>query len=441
MQKEFVMHVSKYIKIYPLEEKPESILVYSTKKASVSVLKKQLLESAERGSLSSESLATLSDLGVIISEGMDEKRSMLGFIDGINRSDTGMSVTVVLNMDCNFACVYCYEGDMKGKLYMSLETADHVVEFIKNRFSETKKSINIDFFGGEPLLSKDLIVYISRAVKSFAESKGAEYTFSLVSNGSLFKRKVAGELKALGMQNVKITLDGTAELHNRCRPFKGGGGSFDILIRNIKDTCDIVKVGIGGNFGRENFKDFPRLLDYLEGEGLGPGKISQVKFDPVMGREKGDTSPADFVDGCMSINEPWLVEAGLYLREEILKRGYSTPKILPMPCQVELKNFYVVHFDGTLYKCPGFIGKKGFETGNVREGMTDYSDSHKLDIWKDDECLGCEYLPLCFGGCKYMTYLREGRVDRKDCKKPYLDATLGAMVKQDIRYRRKTKGA
>ena len=435
------MPLSAYTKTYLLREKPGSLLVYSTKKASVSVLNKQLIESAEKGALSSESMKTLANLGVVVSDGMDEKRSMLGFLDQINGSDTGMNITVVLNMDCNFACVYCYEGDMKGKLYMSPETADHIIDFIKKRFNETTKTINIDFFGGEPLLSKDLILYISRGVKSFAGDRGAEYTFNLVSNGSLFKRRVAEELKALGMQGVKVTLDGPAEVHDQSRPFKGGGGSFDVILRNIRETCDIVKVSIGGNFDKKNYKTFPGLLDFLGEKGLGPDSVAHVKFDPVMGRQEADGSPADFFDGCMSINEPWLIEAGLYLREEILRRGYSTPKILPMPCQVELKNFYVVHFDGTLYKCPGFIGKKGFETGSVREGMTDYCDSYKLDIWKDDECLGCEYLPLCFGGCKYMTYLREGRVDRKDCKKPYLDATLETMVKQDIRYRRKTKAS
>ncbi len=400
------------------------------------MLKKEIFESIDNGNLSSESLKTLSDLGVVVPDRKAEISSMTGFIDGLNSRDTGMNVTVVLNLDCNFACVYCYEGDMKGKLYMSEDTADLLIAFIKERFAETTKSINIDFFGGEPLLSRDLIKYISRAVKTFAEGRSAAYTFSLVSNGSLFKGQVAEELKAVGMQTIKITLDGPAEVHNGCRPFKGGGGSFDAILRNIKETCDVVNVGIGGNFSRENYKTFPGLLDYLEGEGLTPGRISAVKFDPVTGRQAGDMSPVDYVDGCMSINEPWLIEAGLYLREEILRRGYFTPKILPMPCQVELKNSYVVHFDGTLYKCPGFIGKKGFETGSLSDGMKDYSSAYRTGIWKDEECLDCEYLPLCFGGCKYMAYIREGSVERKDCKKPYLDASLERLIRQDIRYRR-----
>jgi uncharacterized protein len=433
------MPLSNYIKTYRLEDRPGSLLVCSTKKTSVAVLKKEIIESAETGRLSSESLKPLSDLGFVVPDRDAERRSMLGFIDGLNSRDTGMNVTVVLNLDCNFACVYCYEGEMKGRLYMTRDTADLLVGFIKEKFTPEKKSINIDFFGGEPLLSKDLIKYISLAVKSLAGERGGHYAFSLVTNGSLLKREVAGELKPLGVQGVKITLDGPAYIHNKCRPFKGGGGSFDAIVRNIKDTCDLVKIGIGGNFSRENYKAFPALLDYLEEEGLTPEKISQVKFDAVMARRAGETSPADFVDGCMSINEPWLIEAGLYLREEILKRGYFTPKMVPMPCQVELKNSYVVHFDGTLYKCPGFIGKKGFEAGNLKDGVTNYAASYRTGIWKDEECLGCEYLPLCFGGCKYMSYVREGNVGRKDCKRPYLDASLEALIKQDIKYRRRAK--
>lgn len=430
------MQLSNYIVSYPYKEKPDSLLVYSTKRSSVLVLQKEIFGSIERGTLSSATEKTLSDLGIIVSDRQAEKKEMLDLIDGLNIRDTGMNVTAVMNMDCNFSCVYCYEGDMKGKLYMTEDTADRLIEFIKGKFREETKSINIDFFGGEPLLSKDLIKYISRSVKSFAQDRDAVFTSSLVTNGSLFNRQIAEELADLGLRNIKVTLDGPAEVHNRYRPFKRGGGTFDAIVRNIKETCDVVKVGIGGNFDRGNCESLPALLDYLEKEGLTPDKISQVKFDAVIKKPSGDTSPADYIDGCMSINEPWLIEAGLYLREEILKRGYWTPKIMPMPCQVELKNSYVVHFDGTLYKCPGFIGKKGYETGNLRDGTTDYHSSYKPGIWKNDECLECKYLPLCFGGCRYMTFIRDGNVESRDCKKPYLDAVLETFIKQDIRYRR-----
>ena len=162
-----------------------------------------------------------------------------------------------------------------------------------------------------------------------------------------------------------------------------------------------------------------------------------VKFDPVMNGAKDDTLPAVYKGGCTSINEPWIGEAAALLREEILKRGYDTLKIMPITCMVENAHSYVVNFDGVIYKCPGFIGKKGFEAGDLRTGVRDYTSSYKLDIWKNEECIECEYLPLCFGGCRYMTFVRNGNIDTVDCQKAYLDASLETLVKQDIKYRPK----
>ena len=388
----------------------------------------------KKGLLSPSDEALLSRLGFIVEDREAEKRAMLNFFDDANSRDPVLNIIVVLNLDCNFSCIYCYEGDMKGKLYMSDETAGGLIDFIKERFTEDKKTLLIDFYGGEPLLSIGLIKSISGALKPFCERRGASYTFTLVTNGSLFTKRVAEQLVPLGLKRVKITLDGPAEIHNRYRPFKSGAGSFDTIIGNIKDTCDLVKIGIGGNFEKNNYKKFPLLLDYLLREGLTPDSIPSIKFYPVIKRPAGDLSPTDYKGGCMSVNEPWIVEAEAGLREEILRRGYKTPKLAPILCMVETTDAYVVNFDGVIYKCPAFIGKEGFEVGDVQTGVKDYSAIYKLGIWKNEDCARCEYLPLCFGGCRYMTFVRDGNIERLDCQKDYLDASLETLIKQDIKY-------
>jgi uncharacterized protein len=428
------MQLSRYLKVYPSEERPDHFLLFSTKKASKILLKKERYQAIEKGTLSPSDEALLSKLGMIVHDREEERRAIFGLFDDINTKNTGMNIMVVLNLDCNFSCIYCYEGEMKGNLYMSDETADRLIDFIKDNFPEYKDTLLIDFYGGEPLLSTGLIKYISHALKAFTETRGASYSFTLVTNGSLFTRRVAEELAPLGLQSVKITLDGPAEVHNRYRPFKSGAGSFDTIIRNIKDTCDLVRIGVGGNFEQTSYEKFPLLLDYLVKEGLTPDKIAMVKFDPVMKQPKGDLSPPDYRGGCMSINEPWISRAAAQLREEILKRGYNTLKLMPITCMIELRDSYVVNFDGGIYKCPGFIGKKGFEVGDLRRGVKDYTGVYKLDIWKNEDCAECEYLPLCFGGCRYMTFVRDGNIDKLDCQKAYLDASLETLVKQDIKY-------
>jgi uncharacterized protein len=428
------MIISHYIKVYPYEEKPGYVLLFSTKKTSKILLKEATLNSIISRDISPEDEATLSMLGMIVPDAESEKKEVFRIFDEINEKNQTLSISVILNLDCNFNCIYCYEGGIKGSLYMTDETAGLLIDFIKSRFTPNKKNINLDFYGGEPLLSLELIRSISAEMKLFTESRGALYTFTLVTNGSLFKRRVAEELALLGLKGIKTTIDGPPEIHNTCRPFKSGAGSFDTIIKNIKDTWDIVKISIGGNYREGNYEKYPLLFHHFEKEGLTPDKIYDMSFYPVMKNPADISSSIDFTDGFMSLNEPWLIKASIHSREEIFKRGYNTPKLMPSLCQTELNNYYVVNYDGVIFKCPSFIGRKNFEIGNLREGVTDYSQSHKLGIWRNGECEKCEYLPLCFGGCRYMSYVRDGNIDSVDCQKTYLDAALETLIKQDIRY-------
>ena len=230
------MNLSHYLKIYPYEEKPGHLLCFSTKKGSMTLLKKEDFESIKKGTISEQDSETLSKLGILVEDKETERALMADVLDRISYKNPGLSITIVLNLDCNLACVYCYEGEMKGRIYMSDETAERLIGFIKEKFTGNKQFINIDFYGGEPLLSLDLVRKISSEMKSFTASRGATYTFTLITNGSLFKRQIAEELAGLGLQSIKTTIDGPSEIHNTCRPFKAGGGSFDAIIRNLKET-------------------------------------------------------------------------------------------------------------------------------------------------------------------------------------------------------------
>lgn len=384
--------------------------------------------------LSPENEAILHRIGMLVNDRDKEKESVSCVFEELNKNSTSIDIIVVLNLDCNFACKYCYEGDLKGRIYMDEGTAAALIDFIRERFDHNKKALHLDFYGGEPLLSLDLIKDISRKLTQFTKERNASFTFGLVTNGSLFKRNIVEELVSLGLKTVKITIDGPAYIHNKNRPFKSGADSFDILIRNIKDTCDLVRISIGGNFERDNYREFPKLLDYFINEGLTPDRIVQVKFDPVMKRSEQVISPMDFNHGCMSMNEPWLMDATLFMREEILKRGFKTPGIRPTFCSIESRNSYVVNYNGVLYKCPGFIGMEGFEAGDLKNGPTDYFSSYKTGIWNNSECMECEYLPLCFGGCRFIKFLRDGEIDSPDCQRKYFDTCLERLIKQDIKY-------
>jgi uncharacterized protein len=429
------MQLSHYLKIYPFKDQPGSLLLFSTKHASKILISEETLQAIEKGTISDSDAAMLKELGMIVSDAEDEKQSMLHYMGDINKNNSLLRLTVVLNLDCNFACPYCFEEGMKGKLYLSGSTEKLLLEFIKKRLADNKNRLLVDFYGGEPMLSFGRMKSISEALVSYSEQQGVSFCSGMVTNGSLFTRKKAEELVKLGLQNIKITIDGPAEMHNKSRPFKSGAESFDIIIDNIKKTCDIVKISIGANYRQDNYKKFVMLLDYLLEEGLGPDKIHSVKFDPIIDITSDSGRRIGLKNECGSCNEPWVISADSFLREEILQRGWFPPKPAPMACMIESQDFYVVNFDGKIYKCPTLNGKKEFEVGDLENGIKDYTDSYNLGLWKDSECLECRYLPLCFGGCRYMTFLKDGNIKNKDCKKEFFDAALETMLLQDIKYR------
>ncbi len=428
--------LSRYCMIYSQEDDPESVILFSTKRASTIVIPGSMIRDIEEGKITEEEKSILFELGFLTESEDGEKEEMLSFIDGLNSMDFVFAAKVAMNLDCNLACRYCFEGQRKGKFYMSKETADSFVEFVRGRVNAESGSfeeIRLAFYGGEPLLSIELVEYISEKMKLLAESDGRTYRGSIITNGTLLTPRVAKRLVAKGINDAAVTLDGPKDVHDYFRPFKTGKGSFDVIIKNLDAVCGIMDIQVGGNYTKENYRDFPLLLDYMMERGLRGDRLSLVRFGPVTKESEGIALP-DFREGCDSFNEPWLLEADVFLREEILKRGYRAHRLLPQACSFDMKDHILVNYDGSIYKCPGLIGRTELKVGDLKTGVMDYRQSHYLDNWKNEECLNCCYLPLCFGGCRYMKLVREGTMEGVDCRKPYFDVTLEAFVRQDIRY-------
>ena len=427
------MKISQYCLIYPDSNNADSVVLFSTKKASSILVDKSILSDIKNGRLGEDEQVTLAELGFLAETDEEEKQELLRYIDALNEIDTKLSVIVAMNLDCNLACTYCFEGRRKGKHYMSPETARHVIDFIENNLAKDRELLNVTFYGGEPLLSAELILSMAKRLKGIAETKGLAFGFQFVSNGTLLTPSIVAKLKPLGLKEASITLDGPEAVHNLSRPYKMGGGSFKKIVKNIKAVCDMIDINIGGNFTEANYHEFPTLLDYLLNEGITPDRIASVKFDPVFG-ETSEYATPEMAGACCSPNEPWVFEAGIMLREEVMKRGFKTGGIQPVVCVIDLNNRHIINYDGSIYKCTGFFDRKDFMTGNVKSGVTNNGSIYNLDNWKNEECLSCKYLPLCFGGCRYMKYVRDGNISGVDCKKPYYEACLEVLVAQDLRY-------
>ena len=239
-------------------------------------------------------------------------------------------------------------------------------------------------------------------------------------------------LKPAGLYAAKVTVDGPPDAHNRRRPFKSGAPSFDVILANVRACCDLINIGFGGNYTRDTFPRVGELLDIAITNGLGPEQLGQVQFHPVLATTDPFAHP-EFTGGCLSSREPWLAEAALAVRDETIQRGFPNPRMIPSPCMVDMDDAFVVNHDGSLFKCVAMIGRPEFAVGDVWQGLGDISPYHRGHWRENGECPECEYLPLCFGGCRYMEFQRSGCMDRVDCRREFLERILAGTVLQDAR--------
>ncbi|ACM21552.1 radical SAM domain iron-sulfur cluster-binding oxidoreductase [Geotalea daltonii FRC-32] len=428
------MPLSRYLKIYPCPDKADSFIVYSTRKGSLIRVSSALLAAAREGTLGEADRRTLSRLAVFTEDLDAERNEMLSTVDRANRSTSRFKAIIVLNLDCNLACPYCYEDPFRGRHYMSAATAGQLIETLVDNQLRQDRDVQLDFYGGEALLSKSLLTKIAAALSDAAHSHGRKFSFGMVTNGTLLTRSTVEELLPLGFTGAKVTLDGPKEIHDRQRPFISGNGSFDTIVSNLKGVWDLIDLQIGGNFSPDNYRQFPRLLDHLLKEGLTPDKVGLIQFSPIIPKA-AKSAEISFVSGCTSSADAWLAEAALFLREETLKRGYAVHKPAMAACMVEFDDYMAVNYDGRLFKCPAFIGWPELSVGTLTDGISDYSVSHNLNLWKNEQCLDCSYLPICFGGCRFLTLVKNNAIEGLDCRKEFFDATLEQIVIQDLRYR------
>jgi uncharacterized protein len=363
---------------------------------------------------------------------------MARLVEQTNATSTTFSATVALTMNCNLACSYCFEDNFRAGQTMSEETADQLVEYVVREQLGRKRDLEIRFYGGEPLMAMPILKRIAGALRDAAQAAGQKFSCSMVSNATLLTRSVVEELLPYGLSAVQITLDGSREIHDLQRPFVSGKGSFDVILSNLKEVYDLVTLKPGGNFNRDNYREFPAMLDAMGEAGIDPGKVGAVQFGAIHPKTGGHDPLGS---NCFANDEPWIVDALLYLREQTVARGFKTDPVAMGVCMVELDATLVVNWDGSLYKCPAFLGWPELAVGTLADGIGDYSESHNLTLWHNDECLDCAYLPLCFGGCRLVPKLNHGIIDQVNCRRNYYDQALEKLVMQDLRAKASKRSA
>ncbi len=167
------MALSHYLKLFAWPENPQQWLAYSTRRGAYALLPGELVAALQQGrAVPPDTMALLEKLAFVTADSNQEREDIFSFNQRLNRLSTILSLAVVVNMDCNFQCRYCYEGTQKDKLYMTDKTAEQVAAFIKERTGPRIKKVILDFYGGEPLLSSKRIISLSCSIATLFTGTG-----------------------------------------------------------------------------------------------------------------------------------------------------------------------------------------------------------------------------------------------------------------------------
>ena len=357
-----------------------------------------------------EHFALLHDLNFIIDDDFDELeyyklewyRSL--YSSGILRH------TIILNLACNCDCPYCFEN--KNGQFMTMEVAQAYLDWLEFQVKDIKY-LYVSWFGGEPLLSKKLIEFITNGILRLADKYHFQYSACVVRNGVLLDNDFVSKCEDLHIANVQITIDGERDIHNRYRFLKANHGeTFDKILENLSnfclkvrsDTATILRV----NLTDENYSTIPELFDEI------PDIIREncaLLFRWVYSHIEGRSPGVEF-SAERKGTKPYENLAPLY--ELAQSKGFTTNSfdegLSCNFCECDFDMAFQVNYDGDLFMCTHSMDKTEV-IGNVYDGfgtqsnLSRYAKFVNTNPFSDLECISCKLLPICKGGCRKARYL------------------------------------
>src|SRR5437588_3115044 len=241
-----------------------------------------------------EALEVLSEHGFLVADRESERRRLDEYFASIRSDASQFGVTILTTLQCNFACDYCFQGDHgdynKFAAKMSLETAGRIGGWIESELDRLQpERFVLTFFGGEPLLNLPVMYELAERCWHASQTRGIRMLINVITNGLLLTPDVVDRLKPYGLNGIKITLDGDRDTHNRMRPLRGGQGTFDRIVENIRKVAGRCRIAIGGNFDESSVESYPALLDFLREQDFAD-KLVKVNFKPIFRAEPAKVS-------------------------------------------------------------------------------------------------------------------------------------------------------
>ncbi|MBQ6899000.1 MAG: thioether cross-link-forming SCIFF peptide maturase [Clostridia bacterium] len=321
---------------------------------------------------------------------------------------------------CNLNCSYCFasQGKYHGdRAVMSFEVGKRALDFLVEN-SGTRRNLEVDFFGGEPLMNFTVVKQLVEYARSIEKEKGKNFRFTLTTNGMLIDDDVI-EFSNREMSNVVLSLDGRKEIHDRFRVDYQGRGSWEQIVPKFQKFVkarDNKNYYMRGTFTHANpdfLEDIRTMLD------LG---FTELSMEPVV-------CAADDPSALTEEDKTVVMKQYEELAELMLQRHREGKPFTFYHYMIDLKGgpciykrvsgcgsgteYMAVTPWGDLYPCHQFVGEEKFRLGSVFEGVTNteiQDEFMSCNVYTRPECADCWAKLYCSGGCAANAYHATGSV-------------------------------
>lgn len=372
--------------------------------------------------------ALLKERGIIISDDFNESDPIVIANQKTRYGSDFIRVTILPTLNCNFRCWYCYESHKVSK--MDKAAMNSVLKFIKNEtIKKRKRSIILDWFGGEPLIYFDSIVFpFTIDLKKWSNENNINLACIMTSNGSLVTSERAKKMVEMGLSRLQITLDGGKESHNGTRYSNSLRNSYDKIIENIHTICSKgsgIQIDLRINYTPENIDSLPSIL-----EDFAPSIRKYIQISPHIVWQKSTE---------MGVLSPKIRE----LKELSIRLGYSVAINVPIcsvSCYTENLDQYVVNYDLAVYKCTArdFNVKNSIgrilPNGTFSPNGLYYKFASEQSPFINENCLNCDILPSCMYASSCLQKKIENSLPQC-CKEDILNeihASIQSLIEKSI---------
>ena len=322
--------------------------------------------------------------------------------------------------DCNLRCEYCFaaKGDFgKGRCLMPLEIGKKAIDFLIEK-SGSRRNLELDFFGGEPLMNFDVVKGVIEYARSIEKQHNKNFRFTITTNGLLLTDDKIEYINK-EMNNVVLSLDGRKEVNDRLRITPNGKGCYDIIVpkyQNLVQNRGDKDYYIRGTFTRYNL-DFTNDVLHMKDLGFEQLSIEPVVSDPLLSYSiKTEDLPAVF-DEYERLAKT-IVESRK--KGEFYNFFHFMIDLDQGPCAVKrlrgcgCGNEYVaVTPEGDIYPCHQCVGEDDYKMGNLNDGTFDEDMKARFalaNVYSKDKCKNCWAKFYCSGGCNANNFKYEGDI-------------------------------